>query len=115
MQLHFERGRPDDLKTLHPAYFALVLATGIVAIATYLHDVPVVPIVLFWLNVVFLVARHFAVWLTRNQLQTCRQMRIPDELGRRERYSLYRLDTLLPKAVQSRILGSGPKLVGRSE
>lgn len=56
MQLHFKRGRPDDLKTLHPAYFALVMATGIVAIATYLHDVPVVPIVLFWLNVVFLVS-----------------------------------------------------------
>jgi hypothetical protein len=55
----------------------------------------------------------FAVWLTRNQLQTCDQMRIPDELGRRERYSLYRLDTLLPEAVQSRILGSGPNLVGR--
>src|ERR1700722_15900947 len=35
------------------------------------------------------------------------------ELGRRERYSLYRLDTLLPEAVQSRILGSGPNLVGR--
>ena len=31
----------------------------------------------------------------------------------RERYSLYRLDTLLPEAVQSRILGSGPNLVGR--
>jgi hypothetical protein len=26
---------------------------------------------------------------------------------------LYRLDTLLPEAVQSRILGSGPNLVGR--
>jgi hypothetical protein len=37
----------------------------------------------------------------------------PDEIGRRERYSLYRLDTLLPEAVQSRILGSSPNLVGR--
>jgi hypothetical protein len=55
----------------------------------------------------------FAVWLTGNQLQTCDQMRIPDELGRRERCSLYRLDMLLPEAVQSRILGSGPNLVGR--
>ena len=52
-------------------------------------------------------------WLTTNQLQTCHQMRIPDELGRRERYSLYRLDTLLPKAVQSRSLGPGSNLVGR--
>jgi hypothetical protein len=40
-------------------------------------------------------------------------MRIRDELGQRERYSLYRLDTLLPEAVQSRILGSGPNLVRR--
>ena len=50
---------------------------------------------------------------TRNQLHTWDQMRIRDELGQRERYSLYRLDTLLPEAVQSRILGSGPNLVGR--
>jgi hypothetical protein len=40
-------------------------------------------------------------------------MRIRDELDQRERYSFYRLDTLLPEAVQSRILGSGPNLVGR--
>lgn len=33
MRLRFRRGRPDDLETLHPAYFALVMATGIVAIA----------------------------------------------------------------------------------
>jgi hypothetical protein len=58
-------------------------------------------------------AWDFAAWLTGNQLQTCDQMRIRDELGRRERCSLYRLDTLLPEAVGSRILGSGPNLVGR--
>jgi hypothetical protein len=55
----------------------------------------------------------FAVWLTGNQLQTRDQIRIRDELGRRECCSLYRLDTLLPEAVQNRILGSGPNLVGR--
>src|SRR5262245_34800071 len=55
MRLRFEHGRRDDLKTLHPAYFALVMATGIVSIAAYLHGVPVLPAVLFWLNALFLV------------------------------------------------------------
>ena len=55
MPLYFKRGRPDDLKTLHPAYFALVMATGIVAIATHLHGVLVIPTVLFWLNIAFFV------------------------------------------------------------
>src|SRR5215831_15171555 len=54
MRLRLEHGRRDDLKTLHPAYFALVMATGIVSIATDLHGVPVLPKVLFWLNAVFL-------------------------------------------------------------
>lgn len=54
MRLRFRRGRPDDLETLHPAYFALVMATGIVAIAADLHGVPRVPAVLFWLNAFFL-------------------------------------------------------------
>lgn len=53
MRLRFKRGRPDDLETLHPAYFALVMATGIVAVATHLHGVPVVPTVLFWVNALF--------------------------------------------------------------
>ncbi len=54
MRLRLEHGRRDDLKTLHPAYFALVMATGIVSIATYLHGIPVLPVVLFWLNASFL-------------------------------------------------------------
>src|SRR5699024_6586371 len=41
---------------LHPAYFALVMATGIVAIAAHLHRVPIAPTVLFWLNALFLAA-----------------------------------------------------------
>lgn len=53
--------------TLHPAYFALVMATGIVALATHLHDMPVVPTVLFWLNAFFFVALVTAtvarIWL----------------------------------------------------
>jgi tellurite resistance protein TehA-like permease len=54
MKLWVEHGRRDDLKTLHPAYFSLVMATGIVSIATYLHGIPVLPKVLFWLNALFL-------------------------------------------------------------
>ena len=54
MKLRFERGRRDDLKTLHPAYFAMVMATGIVAISAHLHDMPVVAALLFWLNALFL-------------------------------------------------------------
>lgn len=42
------------MKTLHPAYFALVMATGIVAIAAHLHGLPLVPTALFWLNGFFL-------------------------------------------------------------
>lgn len=54
MKPRFERGRRDRLETLHPAYFALVMATGIVAIAAHLHGVPWLPSILFWVNVVFL-------------------------------------------------------------
>ena len=54
MRLRFERGRRDDLKTLHPAYFAMVMATGIVAISAHFHDMPVVAGILFWLNALFL-------------------------------------------------------------
>jgi tellurite resistance protein TehA-like permease len=54
MRLRFEHGRRDDLKTLNPAYFALVMATGIVSMATYLHGIPVLPTVLFWLSALFL-------------------------------------------------------------
>ena len=56
MRLRFEHGRRDELKTLHPAYFAMVMATGIVSIAAHLHGVPVVPTVLVWLNALFLAA-----------------------------------------------------------
>ena len=54
MRLRVEHGRRDDLRTLNPAYFALVMATGIVSIATHLHGIPVLPKVLFWLSALFL-------------------------------------------------------------
>lgn len=56
MRLRFAHGRRDELKTLHPAYFAMVMATGIVSIAAHLHGVPVLPTVLLWLNALFLAA-----------------------------------------------------------
>jgi len=51
----FGHGQPDELRTMHPAYFALVMATGIVAIASWLHGVPIIPTVLFWLTAAFFV------------------------------------------------------------
>ena len=55
MRARFERGRPDDLETLHPAYFALIMATGIVSLATHLHGVYGLPDILFWLNAFFFI------------------------------------------------------------
>ena len=40
------------IRTLHPAYFALVMATGIVSIAAQLMHVPIVPKVLLVINVI---------------------------------------------------------------
>jgi tellurite resistance protein TehA-like permease len=54
MMLRFARGRRDDLKTLSPGYFAMVMATGIVAVSAHLHDLVGVGRVLFWLNTLFL-------------------------------------------------------------
>jgi tellurite resistance protein TehA-like permease len=51
----FARGPRDRLETLHPGYFALVMATGIVALAARLHGVPLLPAILFWLNAGFLI------------------------------------------------------------
>ena len=41
----------DGVRTLHPAYFALVMATGIVSIAAQLLRIPVVPMLLLGINV----------------------------------------------------------------
>jgi tellurite resistance protein TehA-like permease len=45
-----------SLETLHPAYFALVMATGIVAIAADLRGMRPLALGLFWLNVLFYIA-----------------------------------------------------------
>jgi len=56
MRLRLEHGQRDELKTLHPAYFAMVMATGIVSIAAHLHGVAVIATALVWLNALFLAA-----------------------------------------------------------
>ena len=56
MPLRLARGRRDDLKTLSPGYFAMVMATGIVAISAHLHGLAAMARGLFWLNVLFLAA-----------------------------------------------------------
>src|SRR5262245_44633210 len=40
---------------LHPAYFAMAMATGIVSVASQLRGMPIVAQALLWLNVVFYV------------------------------------------------------------
>jgi tellurite resistance protein TehA-like permease len=48
--------RPPDsspLAQLHPAYFAMVMATGIVSIGAHLLRIPAIAVALFWSNVVF--------------------------------------------------------------
>jgi tellurite resistance protein TehA-like permease len=54
MILRLALGRRDDLKTLSPTYFAMVMATGIIALSAHLHDLADVARVLFWLNALFL-------------------------------------------------------------
>jgi tellurite resistance protein TehA-like permease len=47
------------VRDLHPAYFAMVMATGIVSIAAQLRGFPVVAQILLWLNVIF----YVVVWI----------------------------------------------------
>lgn len=56
VKLKFQRGPADRLETLHPGYFALVMATGIVAIAAHIHGLRLAAGALFWLNVLFLIS-----------------------------------------------------------
>jgi len=53
MQSGGARAFDQRVAELHPAYFALVMATGIVAIASKLVGLPVIPQVLLGLNLVF--------------------------------------------------------------
>jgi tellurite resistance protein TehA-like permease len=46
------------VRNLHPAYFALVMATGILAVACQLLAIPTLPTLLFWFNI----AAYLALW-----------------------------------------------------
>ncbi|MBV6479188.1 MAG: hypothetical protein HGGPFJEG_01949 [Ignavibacteria bacterium] len=45
----------DGIKTLSPAYFALVMATGIISIGAFLMDMKLISIILFFLNNLFFI------------------------------------------------------------
>jgi tellurite resistance protein TehA-like permease len=49
----------STVRDLHPAYFAMVMATGIVSVAAQLRGFPVVAQILLWLNVFF----YVVLWL----------------------------------------------------
>jgi hypothetical protein len=70
-------GAPDPpasaLATMHPAYFAMVMATGIVSIATYLVEWRPIAAALVWLNVAF----YAALWI----LTAARLLRYPDRVA----------------------------------
>lgn len=61
------------LAGMHPAYFAMVMATGIVSIAAYLLDMVLIGRVLFWLNILF----YATLW----GLTLLRCMRFPQRVG----------------------------------
>jgi tellurite resistance protein TehA-like permease len=49
----------DALSGLNPAWFSLVMSTGIVSIAAYLQDIPYAPTFLMWANILF----YVLLWL----------------------------------------------------
>jgi tellurite resistance protein TehA-like permease len=61
-----------NVASMHPAYFALVMATGIVSIASHLTDLPRIGVALFVLNLTF----YIALW----GLTTLRLVRHRDRL-----------------------------------
>jgi tellurite resistance protein TehA-like permease len=64
--------RGEAIRTLHPAYFALVMATGIVSIAAQLLDIPLVPQILLGINLV----AYVVLWV----LTVARIVRYPKDL-----------------------------------
>lgn len=51
----FAHGDKENIQTLHPAYFAMVMATGIISIALSLNKVPVLPTLFLYLNSLFFI------------------------------------------------------------
>ena len=62
----------EGIRTLHPAYFALVMATGIVSIAANLMAIPYVPLILLGVNAI----AFTILWL----LTIIRLLRFPGEV-----------------------------------
>lgn len=56
--------RPSPIENFFPGYFALVMATGIVSMASFFLGIPVIPELLFALNLIFYLAL-WAITLTR--------------------------------------------------
>ena len=62
-------GLKEGVKDLSPAYFAMVMATGIISIAAHLLGMPIVAVALFWLNIVTYLVLWFlnvlrVIWFT---------------------------------------------------
>lgn len=67
---HLINGLKERVKDLSPAYFAMVMATGIISIAAHLSGMPFIAITLFWLNIIaytvlLIMSALRAVWFTR--------------------------------------------------
>jgi hypothetical protein len=59
MMPRFEHAPRESLERLHPGYFALMMATGILALGARLQRLAWIAEILFWLNALFLTARSF--------------------------------------------------------
>ncbi len=70
-----QKQRPSIARDLHPAYFAMVMATGIVSVAAQLRGLTHVAHALLWLNVVF----YAVLWaLTFRRIVSFRQQFLAD-------------------------------------
>ncbi len=96
---------PAGLAGMHPAYFALVMATGIVSIACRLTGLEPIAVALLWLNVVF----YVALWaLTFARVARHRAEVVKDLLSHGRSVGFF---TLIPATC---VLGSQFILVGGS-
>ncbi len=59
----FGTGVKEIARTLHPAYFAMVMSTGIVSISCYLLEMESIAHLLFWLNCWFYLSLWFFTFL----------------------------------------------------
>ncbi len=56
---HFSLRVKELVKSLPPAYFAIVMSTGIISISCFLLEMNFIALLLFWLNVWF----YLSLWL----------------------------------------------------